>query len=374
MLDTERDQEPLERALSKRIQPFRQFRAPGQPQPPAVDLTLPGGTAVHPLISSAVVAALEAGETHYTTGTGIARLRAAIAAQSALQGFPSTGDTVVVTNGGSEALFITLQTLVARDDSVVLFDPCSEHLETLVRFIGGVPERASSPEESDLDGAAIVVVSQASGISGRLLDDSILETLLNDAARHGVTVILDRSNVPNCYVELSPFLRPDLTGETITIGSFSGAYGLAGWRAGYFTAPEHLIPRLAGLKESMSISTTTPTQFAMLAALEHDDEILGAARGTFASRRDLAMSLLQQHGLQFEVPAIYPGLLIDLRDTGQDDVDIATRLATNAGVRVEAGSLYGESLSGRIRIDLRSPQADLEEGIQRIAAFLGGDL
>jgi len=224
----------------------------------------------------------------------------------------------------------------------------------------------------DLDGAAIVVVSQASGISGRLQDDSLLESLLNDAARHGATVILDRSDVPDCYRKQRPFSRPDLTGNIITIGSFSGAYGLAGWRAGYFTAPEELMPRLAGLKESMSISTTTPTQFAMLAAIEHGDDILETARADFAARRDLATTLLQQYDLAFEIPAVYPGLLIDLRSIGLNDCEIAARLETDAGVRVEAGSAYGPSLSGNIRIDLRCGQSDLEEGIQRIATFLNG--
>lgn len=111
----------------------------------------------------------------------------------------------------------------------------------------------------------------------------------------------------------------------------------------------------------------------MLAALEHCDEILAAARDDFASRRDLATTLLQQHKLSFEIPNVYPGLLIDLRTTGLDDIDVAARLEADAGVRVEAGSVYGRLLTGRIRIDLRAPQSVLEEGIQRIAAFQSGD-
>jgi aspartate aminotransferase len=372
MLDPERHELPLEQALSKRIRAFRQIAIAKQADPPEVDLTLPRDSVVNPRVSDAVAAALEAGDTHYTARTGIARLREAIATLSTFQGFPSTTDTTVVTNGGSEALFIALQTLTSSGDRVVLVGPFPAEVETLVRFIGGVPERIPSPGNINLDGAAIVVASQASGISGRYLQDNLLETLLSDAARNGTSVILDRSDVDNSYQIPEPFYRPDLSGDIITIGSFSGAYGLAGWRAGYFTAPEDLIPRLAGLKESMSISTTTPTQFAMLAALEHRDEILCAARDDFASRRDLATTLLQQHKLSFEIPSVYPGLLIDLRATGLDDIDVAARLEADAGVRVGAGSMYGPSLAGRIRIDLRSRQADLEEGIRRIATFLNG--
>ena len=362
---------PMERAMAERVQPFRQRMAEPAPAGQRLDLTNPAGYILPAeQIRQAVISALEAGETRYTARTGIEPLREAIAARSTSEGFPTTPETCVVTNGGSEGLFIALQSLIIPGDLVALVGPVAPQVAALVRFVGGRVERVPGLPLSGLDSASVVVLTAASGIDGRLTANNLLAELLEDAAGSGTIVILDRSAVPDCYDQPQPFPRPDLAADIVTIGSFSGAFGLAGWRAGYFTAPERLIARLAGLKESMSISTTTPTQFAMLAALQDADAVLETARAETRARRNMVTGLLQAHGVEFETPGVYPGFLIDVRQTGIPDDEVARRLEIEHGVRVEAGSTLAQSLEGFIRIDLGTQAETLRAGVEQIAQLL----
>jgi aspartate/methionine/tyrosine aminotransferase len=361
------------RRLSRRVDPLHQLGVLADPDPELIDLITPEKVTVLPLVRDALASALERGETHYTARTGIEPLRQRVAEQSTSEGFPASQEHVVITNGGAEALFIALQSLAVADERAVLVEPVSPGLADVVRFTGMLPEIVMTAREARLDGARIVVVSAASGISGRMLPADDLVELLNVASRHGVTVVIDRSSVPDSYEPPPPFSRPDLATHSITVGSFSVAYGLAGWRVGYFTAPEGLMDRLSGLKESMSISTTTPSQFAALAVLEHSETVLSHARERFASRRDRISRFLDDSGLSFRLPDVYPGLLIDLSQSEVDDNEFARRLETNAGVRVEPASRYGVSLAGHVRIDLRASEALLDEGFRRLARFMAGE-
>lgn len=360
---------PFERALAERILPLRAF---GEERVESVelDLCLPESPLQNAAVSAAVIEALETGETHYTARTGIDSLRTEIATRSTEEGFPASPATTVVTNGGSEAMYIALQTLITPGRRVLLLEPCPPSIDLLVEFIGGIVQRVPSADDLQPAGDPLIVLAPASGFDGRRMPDSVVADILKQASGTA-TVLLDRSSIPDCYEEQPPFAAPELTADAVTIGSFSGAYGLAGWRVGYFSAPEHMQTRLAGLKESMSISTTTPSQFAALAALRQADDILDEARRQFATRRGLVTGLLDQLGIVYARPEVYPGLLLDMRSTGQSDIEVAQWFESEASVRVEPASRYGSHLAGWVRIDLRAPRDVLTEGIRRIATLSG---
>jgi len=77
-----------------------------------IDLTTPETLPVPEHVQAAAGAALDRGETHYTTRPGVIPLREAIAQRLTADGFPATVETVLVSNGGAEALYIALQMLL----------------------------------------------------------------------------------------------------------------------------------------------------------------------------------------------------------------------------------------------------------------------
>jgi aspartate aminotransferase len=341
-----------------------------------VDLTRAADPAPPPAVTAAAHAALDRGETHYTARPGIPQLCAALAARSAGEGFPADASSVVVTNGGSEALYIALQSVAQPGSRVLLAGPVAPKIPKMIAFIGATPiqvdNTAASPTAATIDGydADILLLASPSPITGVAIPPDELARIVRWAGEQNIAVILDRSLAWCCYdPALAHFPDSELGATVLTTGSFSLAYEMAGWRAGYFTAPAQHAGSMLELKQAMSICTSAISQFAALAALEAADDWLSAKRSAMQARRDAVVLRLEQAGLPTIVPDSWPFLLLDTRLVHPDDRQAAVMLREQAGVIVEPASRYGPSLAGYCRINLAADRSALDAGLDQLIHF-----
>src|SRR5512135_2288556 len=91
------------------------------------------------VIRQAGVASLQRGETAYTSNSGILELRQAIAAKwEQLYGVSYDPEhEVLITVGGSEALYLTLSAIINPGDEVIVPQPCFVSYEPEVVLAGG---------------------------------------------------------------------------------------------------------------------------------------------------------------------------------------------------------------------------------------------
>lgn len=321
-------------------------------------------------VRAAAIAALERGETHYTDRQGILPLREAIAARSAAEGFPAQPDGVVVTNGGSEALYIILQSLVGRGDRVLVAGALAPNVGRMITFMGGTVEWLSSSEEIGVEAARVLLVGNPSPASGVALATETLERLAAAALERDMAVVIDRSLAWSTFEPAgAPFADATIGARVMTAGSFSHAWGMAGWRAGYFTTPLAQRARMQELKQAMSICTSTASQYAALAALGGPTDWLDARRARFAALRDESIAALDDAGIPTVTPDAWPPLLLDTRLIHPDDQRAAAMIQESAGVIVEPGSTWGPAARGFSRIRLDAGAEALRDGIARLAAF-----
>ncbi len=337
----------------------------------AIDLTAPGSDGPPEHVRAAAVAALERGETHYTDRQGILPLREAIAARSTAEGFAAEPDGVVVTNGGSEALYILLQSVVAAGDGVLVAGTVAPNVIRMVAFMGGriewLPATGEIPTRTT---ARVLLAGNPSPAGGVALPTGALERLAAAALERELAVIVDRSLAWSAFDPRGvPFADPALGARLMTAGSFSHAYGMAGWRSGYFTAPLAQRARMQELKQAMSICTSTASQFAALAALRGPDDWLAARRARFTALRDEVVAALDAAGVPAVAPDAWPPLLLDTRLVHPDDREATAMIRDAAGVVVEPGSGWGPAARGFTRIRLDAGADGLREGIARLAAF-----
>jgi len=333
-----------------------------------LDLTRSDVTLAPAHVRQAARDALARGETHYTVRPGVTELRAAIGVRSTADGFPADADTIVITNGGSEALYILFQGTVKAGDRIAIAGPVAPNIQTMLQFIGASVVRLDSSPTDVPDDVAILLLTDPSPISGIAAERGDFQQLVSAAIERRVTVILDRS-AANCRYDgqSTTFANAELGARVLTIGSFSAGYGLGGWRVGWFSAPPSQMGVLRELKQAMSICTTAVSQFAALAALEGPSDWLEERRNQYCRRRDLAVELLNGVGLQVVQPDAWPGLLIASSAIAADDVEAQRLLAEEHGVLVDAGSQFGPGTAGFIRIDLGAPGPTLREALDRIA-------
>ena len=171
-----------------------------------IDLTTPETPATPGPVQEAAGAALDRGETHYTTRPGVTALREAIARRMTGEGFPASADAMLITNGGSEALYIALQTLLEKGQRVIVAGPTQPNIIEMIRFIGAEPVRPTAagsffPGAGAIDAAdaSAILLASPSPVTGLALLASELEAIIEAAVRRDMTVFLDRSLATALY-------------------------------------------------------------------------------------------------------------------------------------------------------------------------------
>jgi aspartate/methionine/tyrosine aminotransferase len=100
---------------------------------------------------------------------------------------------------------------------------------------------------------------------------------------------------------------------------------------------------------------------------------LDQRRDEFRARRDYLLPALR--ALDFGIPVIPEGafyLYADSSRLAADSDDFAQRLLEEAGVAITPGRDFGSHAPKRhVRLSYANPHVQLEEGVRRIAAFLG---
>ena len=324
--------------------------------------------------------ALDAGHTGYTPSSGISALREAIAAKLRGNGGDCAAGNVVVTPGGKQALFETVQTLVGDGDEVVLLDPAWVSYEAMVRLAGGELTRVDlAAHEFQLEPAldavadavgpetALLVVNSPNNPTGAVYSDDALRGIRDIAVETDTTVVSDEIYERIVYGD-EPTALASLDGmaeRTVTVNGFSKAYAMTGWRLGYLAAPERIVDRV-GRVHSHSVSCATNfVQHAGVTALESDRSEAAIERmvEAFERRRDLLVDLLADHGVDVPVGegAFYAMIPVD-----DDDAAWCDRAIEDAHVATVPGSAFGAP--GYARVSYAASTARLREGIERLAS------
>ncbi len=322
-------------------------------------------------------AAMDAGNTGYTTSSGIPELREAIASKLQADGLDHGPENIIVTPGAKQALYEVIQTLIDDGDEVVLLDPAWVSYEAMVKLAGGSLERVDlSPYDFQLepgledlaetvsDDTELLIVNTPSNPTGAVYTDAALEGVRDLAVEHDFAVISDEIYKEITYDadQTSLGTLEGMADRTITVNGFSKAYSMTGWRLGYFAGPEELVSQ-AGKLHSHSVSCAVNfVQHAGIEALENTEDAVTEMTEAFAERRDLIVDLLADHGVDVAVPqgAFYMMLPVD-----DDDQAWCTGALEDAHVATVPGSAFGTP--GYARISYAASEERLREGIERLA-------
>ncbi|MFC7204163.1 pyridoxal phosphate-dependent aminotransferase [Haloferax namakaokahaiae] len=323
--------------------------------------------------------ALDAGHTSYTSSNGIPELKEAIAAKLRGNGVDAEADEIIVTPGGKQALYETIQTLIGDGDEVVLLDPAWVSYEAMVKLAGGSLKRLSLAEhdfklepaldelaETVSDETKLLVVNTPSNPTGGVFSDAALEGVRDLAVEHDFAVISDEIYERITYDGFEHTSLGSLDGmsdRTITINGFSKAFSMTGWRLGYLHAPSDFIGQ-AGKLHSHSVSCAVNfVQHAGVEALsERTDDTVEEMRQAFEARRDMLVDLLAEHDVDVAVPkgAFYMMLPVD-----DDDQAWCEGAIQDAKVATVPGSAF--NAPGYARISYAASEERLREAVERLA-------
>ena len=339
-------------------------------------------------IKQAAKDALDAGIVHYGDLRGTAALRAALAKKlTDFNGIHAGPDEVLITSGLTQAAFATFMASLDPGDEVMVFEPYYPQHIPKVELIGGkivsVPLDESEGYRLDvarLEAAvtdrtkAILLVNPANPV-GRVFTLEELDGIARVALEHNLLVITDEVYEFITYDgrrHTSIASLPGMWERTISLFAFTKAYAMDGWRLGYAVAPRRFIDDLARVTQN---ETTHPNVFAQEGAIQAvigPQEPVAEMLQEDLSRRDLVCEHLDaMPGVSCPKPEGTIYAFPQITGLGRPSLEVATILLERAHVAVEAGSFYGDTGEGHLRICFGSePESRLREALDRITPVI----
>ena len=337
-------------------------------------------------VLEAGIASLRRGETHYTSNSGILELRQALCdhllRHYALRYSPA--DEIIITVGVSEALYLALVAVLDAGDEVIVPQPCFVAYGPEVTLAGGVPVYLATRVEDSFQVTAedieraitprtkAVLIGYPNNPTGAVMSRAALEQVADLAERRDIFVISDEIYDRLVYgVEHVCFASlPRMRERTITLGGFSKAYAMTGWRIGYAAAPAELLAAMRKVHQYTIMSAPTTAQVAAVTALAEGEAFVEKMVSEYDRRRRLIVGGLNRLGLPcFEPRGAFYAFPSIMR-SGMDDTQFAERLLEEERVAVVPGAAFGAAGAGFVRCSYATAYEQIEEALNRMESFL----
>ncbi|MBL8265266.1 pyridoxal phosphate-dependent aminotransferase [Steroidobacter sp.] len=338
-------------------------------------------------IRAAGAAALASGATFYTPNLGLPELREAVATYLSRLHRPIGSERVAITSSGVSALMIAMQALLEPGDSVVIVTPVWPNLQEMPKILGAevipVPLRfGEAGWRLDLDqlldsiqpGVKAVFINSPNNPTGWTLSRAEQEVILARCRQSGVWLIADDVYERLYFAGKSApsFLEiVDPKDRFIGCNSFSKAWRMTGWRAGWAVMPEALTPNYAKLIEYNTSCVPGFIQAACRVALtdcEADVEFL--VEQVRSNQRQLHERLSRVDRIELGAPAP-GGMYAFFRIEGlSDSLAFCKSLVRNAKIGLAPGSAFGDASPEFVRWCIATDPLRLTAALDRFIEAL----
>jgi aminotransferase len=337
-------------------------------------------------ILEAGIHSLRAGETHYTSNTGIFELREAVVRhlQNLYDVSYDPASEIVITVGVSEALYLAMNAILEPGDEVIIPTPCFVAYQAEVILAGGVPIelpsrveenfqlRPGKLEEAITSKTKAIFIGYPNNPTGAVASREVLLEVAKIAEKHDLVVISDEIydrlvyDVTHvCFASL-----PGMKERTITLGGFSKNYAMTGWRVGYACAPADMLVGLNRIHQFTIMSAPTTAQIAAIEAVKNGEEHVEAMRSEYDRRRKLIVAGLNQLGLPTFEPKGAFYAFPSITPSGMDDDTFSMKLLDEEQVAVVPGSAFGAGGEGFVRCSYATAYEKIEEALERMERFM----
>lgn len=341
-------------------------------------------------ITSAALAAIDSGDTHYPPSRGAPALRKAIAAKLAKDnGLTVDPNTQVLAGpGGKFLIYAVLASIANPGDEIIIFEPYWVSYVPMTLLVGAVPVTVPL---SSANGFAItaeviethvtprtkaILVNSPNNPTGRVLTPEEAEAIRQVALAHDLFVLSDEMYEKLIFEgeHICLAALPGMAERTVTLNGHSKAYAMTGWRLGWAAGPQAIIDLAANLQSQTVTSAASFTMAAGVAALNGPQQVVEEMRLAYQTRRDFMVAALNAiPGVECDPPQGAFYLFVRFPGLGQDSMAIANILLEQADIACTPGVEFGQSGEGHVRFSIATAMSDLERAVQRIQKLMAGN-
>jgi aspartate/methionine/tyrosine aminotransferase len=320
----------------------------------------------------------------YVQSNGTVELRRLVAAM-----YPgATEDHVEVTNGGSEANYISVWNLVEPGDEVVMMVPNYMQTWGLARGFGAnvkpwalreIVDGGKPRWRPDFDElrrlvtpkTKLILICNPNNPTGAKLTAADLDEICRVASAHGSWVLADE-----IYrgAELDGVETPSVWGRyerAIVTSGLSKAYGLPGLRVGWIAGPPDLIAKLWSYHDYTTISPGALSDFLARLALQPQRraQIIARTRRIITDNYPIVRQWLEAYGDQFRHAPPEAGAIVYVAYKYPiNSTELILRLKDTHSVLIVPGDHF--HMDGYFRLGFGSQTDYLREGLKRLNVLL----
>jgi aspartate/methionine/tyrosine aminotransferase len=311
----------------------------------------------------------------YTQTNGTVPLREAVAAF-----YPgATADHVQITNGGSEANYVTTWNLVEPGDEVVMMVPNFMQTSGIARAFGATvkewPLIAGRGWSIDLDAlerlmtprTRLIVVCNPNNPTGTRFEAGDLDRIAAIADRYGSWILSDE-----IYrgAERDGRETPTMWGRSdrvLVTSGLSKAYGLPGLRVGWIVGPPSRIASIWSYHDYTTIAPGALSDALARHALEpaRRARLLARTRAILTRNYPIVADWLAAHAPLFSYAPPDAGAIVYVRyHRAINSTELITRLRVEQSVLVVPGDHFG--MDHYLRLGFGGDPRHLRDGLERL--------
>ncbi|MEW5838882.1 MAG: PatB family C-S lyase [Pseudomonadota bacterium] len=232
-------------------------------------------------------------------------------------------------------------------------------------------------ERCAADGGKLLLLCSPHNPVGRVWRRDELQTLLDIARKHDMTIVSDEIHADLVYApnQLIPLASlEEFPERVITAVAPSKTFNIPGLGLAFMLAGDpELRSRVRAEFTRLHIEANNPFSLvATEAAYQHGAPWLEALMSYLAQTQDWVLDYCAQHlpkirALRSEGTFL---MWLDCRALGLDDASLQRLLVEKARVGLSPGTLYGQGGEGFMRLNLGAPRSLIEQAMQRIKQAL----
>ncbi len=297
--------------------------------------------------------------------------------------------SVLVTNGGSEANYITLWGLVGKTDRVAVMLPNYMQAWGMARAYGRqadpfklVLKRNSAGTwkwQLDIDSlkkavkktTRVIVVTNPNNPTGYVLSEDEMSAIVDSARRVGAWIVADE-----IYrgAEVTGPLSPTFRGrydKLVVTGGLSKAFALPGLRTGWIVAPPKLIDQLCHYHDYLTVTPSCLSDhFADIAMQpKRRDQILRRTQNIIAANLPVVEKWQERHADILDYAAPDAGAIAAFRyRLPVSSTTLFNRLRLEQSVLITPGDHFG--IGRYLRVGFGYDDERTRQGLRRIDPLL----
>ena len=229
---------------------------------------------------------------------------------------PLTAQNVIVTSGGSEAIFLVTAALFKPGDHAIVEHPNYPSLYEIPRsfncevsFLRLTFENQFQPDLAELDRLVtpktrLVTLTHPNNPTGAMISRATLEALIRWVEARGLYLLFDETYREMGFENMLP-PAATLSPRVISLSSMSKCYGLPGIRIGWLvTQDQALLDSLLNIREQVTITNNALGEEIAVQVLRQKEQYLQRARASILANRAIVTEWMrQQQDFEWVFPA-----------------------------------------------------------------------